>query len=386
LIDSSFRRVFGLRAFALVGALVALSQSLTAATPIRIVLAGDSTAMSYATVRPPRTGWGQVLDRFVDFPVILMGTTGRQRASQSVIAFGAAASELLPGDLFLLQLQTRQGANAIAASSGPDDATLAALRRLLAAARMAGARPVLVTPVARREFDASGHAVDVHGEAVGALKALAKQEGLPVLDLNRHSLSWLEALGSEASKSWYFQDPATGFADLADLHERGAVSIACLLIAELVEQKFIAASLVRRPLECALTPDQNAGDARRLESGVEHVDSIRQDSQNAYGSSGLAIAATLFSSAQELPMTIQRLVLHDGATLGVHRHGHEEVLYVIDGRAELTLDGGAQLIGPGSAVLVRPGSIHSLRQIGAEDLRLLSIRANGAPKDALVPR
>jgi hypothetical protein len=61
---------------------------------------------------------------------------------------------------------------------------------------------ILATPVCRRTFDAAGKLVMTHGEYPDALRAVAAEEKVPRLDLERATAAWLQATGDQASKAF----------------------------------------------------------------------------------------------------------------------------------------------------------------------------------------
>ena len=315
-------------------------------------------------------GWGQALQRFTDVPVIALANDERERASKSGVAAEGSIAGIASADLVLIQFV----APIEAPMAAPDAAALAGLRQLIATARTLGARPLLLTPMAQRVFDSEGRAPAEHDAIAEALHALAAQERIPIIDLAAISRSWLKALGPEASKAWYFHDPATGYSDLAALHERGAYSIACLVLSDLIAVQQLDPRLLTRPLDCAITERTAVPGTKTRQPLLEHIDAIPQHGIERHGSSGLALAAELFPDESTAAFGVERLVLHAGAALGVHQHLVDEIFYVISGRAELSIAGQAHAIGPGSSVMTPAGSPHSLRQVGAVDLVLLSIR------------
>jgi mannose-6-phosphate isomerase-like protein (cupin superfamily) len=352
-------------------AALAVAAAATAGNPARIVVAGDHVAVNHATARPPRMGWGQALERFVDVPVIALSAGERERASLSGVAPRSSLDEIAAGDLVLIQFVAPDAPTAAA-----DDAALAGLRQLIASARAAGAHPLLVTPAAQRVFDGGGHAPDTHAAIAAALRALAAQERIELVELGQRSRDWLEALGPVAAQAWYFHDPATGYVDDEDLDQRGAASVACLVAADLVAQRLIAPSQLKRDVECGGVVDHSSRDWRQTRpSLIEHADAIAEVQAAPHGGDGLTVAAPFFKNAPDLGIVARRRTLHDGASIGVHAHGKDEIYYVLSGRGELTLDGKAYPVGPGNAILTRDGSSHSLRQIGADDLVILIVYA-----------
>jgi hypothetical protein len=71
------------------------------------------------------------------------------------------------------------------------------LRVYIAEVRRLGANPVLVTSPQRRIFDAQGHVTNSHGAYPDAVRAVAVEEGVPIIDLTAMSTMFYEALGPE---------------------------------------------------------------------------------------------------------------------------------------------------------------------------------------------
>ncbi|HEU0306151.1 MAG TPA: hypothetical protein VFR30_04190, partial [Lysobacter sp.] len=60
--------------------------------------------------------------------------------------------------------------------------------------------PVLLTPVARRHFDASGRLQASHGEYPGLVRELAARDGVALVDMEHRSAALLQEAGAESSK------------------------------------------------------------------------------------------------------------------------------------------------------------------------------------------
>jgi lysophospholipase L1-like esterase len=112
------------------------------------------------------------------------------------------------------------------------------LRLYVEGARAKGARPVLATPVERRRFDAGGNALPTHGEYPAAMRALAVAERVPLLDIEALSLALWQALGVEATKS-YFNWTDTE-QDNTHFNPPGAIAAARLVARESVRKRVLA--------------------------------------------------------------------------------------------------------------------------------------------------
>lgn len=67
-------------------------------------------------------------------------------------------------------------------------------------------------------------------------------------------------------------------------------------------------------------------------------------------------------------------VIPPGASIGIHRHGANEELYlVLEGEGTLHLDGRSLAVHAGHVVLNRPGGEHGLVNTGTRPLRLFVV-------------
>jgi hypothetical protein len=74
------------------------------------------------------------------------------------------------------------------------------LRKYVAEARRRGATPVLITPVSRRSFGPDGKIVNNLGDFPEAVRRVAAEEKVPLIDLNAMSHRFYQAMGPEESK------------------------------------------------------------------------------------------------------------------------------------------------------------------------------------------
>ena len=129
------------------------------------------------------------------------------RSSKSFRAEGrwqAVEKSLQPGDWVIIQFghNDEKKTNATLFTT-PFGSFKTNLTRYVLETRAQGAHPILATPVARRKFDANGQLVDTHGDYVQAVRAVAAEQGVPLIDLNRRSDELLRREGPELSKKNY---------------------------------------------------------------------------------------------------------------------------------------------------------------------------------------
>ncbi len=165
----------------------------------RVVIASDSTASDYPADRAPRTGWGQLLEEVAGVSVVNHAVSGA--STRSFIDRGFlddALASLSPGDVFLVAF----GHNDPKPGERHADVFTqyaANLRRFLVGARSRGAIPVLATPVERRGARA-GDVVTTHGGYPQRVRALAREEGVALIDLALLSRRLWRELGDEGSR------------------------------------------------------------------------------------------------------------------------------------------------------------------------------------------
>lgn len=341
-------------------------------TPLRIVIAGDSTASDYDASRWPRRGWGQELPSYLDASVSVSNRAQSGRSARSFIEQGwiyGVAADLRPGDLLLIQFGHNDAKHDDPARyNEPQTAFPSWLLQYVDLARRSGATPVLLTPVARRHFVA-GQPRDLHGPYAEAVRALARTQQVALVDLNLSSLRWLAGLGEDASRDFYLHVPEQGLKDNTHFHQRGAAAVACLVLRDLLRQQLLPAVRLRRDVDCG-QPDWNeaaAGSGSRVARAGEYA----RAQASPHGGGGATTAEPLFDDVADLDLLLRKRVLPAGAGIGLHRHDKDEIYYIVSGRGRYVLDGVLYEVSAGDALLTRAGSSHALYQQGEEDLVIL---------------
>jgi pectin methylesterase-like acyl-CoA thioesterase len=210
-----------------------------------IFVAGDSTASTYAAWRSPRAGWGQALEVFTTSRVAMdnrawSGASSKSHTDRGVL--DAIAARIVPGDWLLISFG-HNDAKIDDPNRGTDPYTTYQqyLRGYLDVARLHRANPVLVTSVERRRFK-DGKAVESLGEYPEAMRALAEEEGVPLIDLQASSLDLWNQLGEEGTKDYFLWiDPGhehypDGIQDNTHFQAAGAIEVARLIAKAAVRQ------------------------------------------------------------------------------------------------------------------------------------------------------
>jgi len=165
-----------------------------------IFLLGDSTVCDQP--REPFNSWGQMLTRFFK-PGIAIANHAESgeslRSSLGAKRLDKVLSVMKPGDYLFIQYghndEKEKGEGVGAFTTYKAD-----LKKFVDGARQRGGIPVLITPVQRRSFDRDGKITNSHGDYPEAVRQVAKEENVPLIDLNAMSKPLYEAWGVEASK------------------------------------------------------------------------------------------------------------------------------------------------------------------------------------------
>ena len=174
----------------------------------RIFLAGDSTVTDQA--REPYAGWGQMLPVFFG-PQAVVANHAESGLALASFCGGRRLDKILaqlrPGDFVLIQFgHNDQKATGEAAGAFAGYAVL--LGEFVDRIRDHDGRPVLVTSAARRRFDDEGRVVESLGDFPEAMRRVATEKGVPLVDLNAMSKRLYATLGVEGSKAVFLHVPA----------------------------------------------------------------------------------------------------------------------------------------------------------------------------------
>ncbi|MBD7910757.1 GDSL-type esterase/lipase family protein [Clostridium cibarium] len=209
-----------------------------------IFLAGDSIVCDH--FEEPYTGWGQVLPSFFDEGVAVSNHAFGGRTAVSFIKESRLDDILQlikPNDYLFIQF----GHNDQKPGMFYSDANgkyKRVLREYINVARKKGAIPVLITSMPRREFGEDEKIVNTHGYYPEAVRELAKEEGVVLIDLNYKGERLVNSMGVEESKKLFlhyapgeFPGYPDGIKDNSHFCEDGAIKIAELIVEGIKENK-----------------------------------------------------------------------------------------------------------------------------------------------------
>jgi lysophospholipase L1-like esterase len=161
-----------------------------------IFLLGDSTVCDQPS--EPWNSWGQMLARFFGPGVAVANhaESGESlRSSLSAHRLEKVLSLMKPGDWLFIQYghndmkERGEGVGAFTTYK-------ASLKEFIAGARGRGGKVVLVTPMNRKSLDAEGRITNTLGDYPEAVRQTAREENLPLIDLNAMSKTFYEGLGA----------------------------------------------------------------------------------------------------------------------------------------------------------------------------------------------
>jgi pectinesterase len=160
---------------------------------VRIVLGGDSTVTDGA-------GWGAGFKKRLKPEVELINLSKGGRASGSFIQEGRWKQTLdLKPDYVLVQFgHNDQHGHGPERETDPQTTYKANMERYVDEARAAGIKPILVTPVSRRQWGPNGKINSGLTPYAEAVKQIAAEKKVPLIDLHALSIALYEKMGEKA--------------------------------------------------------------------------------------------------------------------------------------------------------------------------------------------
>jgi len=165
-----------------------------------VFLAGDSTVTDQP--REPTTSWGQMFTRFFGPEIAIANHAESGETLKSFLTglrLDKILSQMKKGDYLFIEFgHNDMKQNWPQTYVEPFTTHKQYLKVLIAEARRRGAFPVLVTPMQRRNFDGLNIRNSL-GEFPESVRQTAREENVPLIDLEKMSIALYEALGPEES-------------------------------------------------------------------------------------------------------------------------------------------------------------------------------------------
>lgn len=229
---------------------------------IKVFLIGDSTISIKEEKSYPETGWGMPFVYFFDKGVTVDNQAKNGRSTKSFIAenrWQPVVEAIKPGDYVFIQFGHNDESKDKKERYSTPDEFKANLARFVRETTEKQGIPILLTPVSRRKFDATGNALETHQEYAPLVREVARETGAALIDLDASSRALLQAFGPEQSKLLFNQlapgehpNYPQGINDNTHFNELGARKMAQLVLKDIVALKLgLAAHIVQPPVKKA---------------------------------------------------------------------------------------------------------------------------------------
>jgi lysophospholipase L1-like esterase len=194
-----------------------------AKNPVTVYLIGDSTVTDQ--MMEPWGAWGQMLPRWFRMPVLIANYAESGETTASFIGerrWAKLLSEIQTGDYVLMQFGIND-------RRIPLEQFKKYFVQFITNTRQHGATPVLVTSQNLRKLDENGKAVQTLDGYPEAMRQVAKEQNVPLIDLNTMSMKFYEALGPEKLPK--------AFVDGTHQNDYGSYELAKCVVNGIVEAK-----------------------------------------------------------------------------------------------------------------------------------------------------
>ena len=212
--------------------------------PIKVFTIGDSTMAnkSSATER----GWGMLFPQFVDASLVTVSNHAADgRSTKSFIDEGrwtTVVNQLSEGDYVLIQFGHNDEKTDASLHTDPQTTYKQNLTKFVGETRAKGANPVLLTPIVRRMFGSDGNLTHEHEEYAEAVRQLAAELDVPLIDMTLLSSQYENIAGIVGSRSLHEYFPGSEI-DNTHLCQLGAYITARCVAEQIAENNDIEIAL-----------------------------------------------------------------------------------------------------------------------------------------------
>lgn len=176
-----------------------------------LYLAGDSTVTDQDL--EPWASWGQYFTNYFN-PDVVVANYACSGLALSSFKSGNRLEKILylmqPGDYLFIEFgHNDEKAKGEGKGAWGEYTTL--MKEYVTRARKKGGIPVLITPTQRRHFNADGTLLPTHGEFPDAMRKVAQELQVPLIDVTNMTTAMYESWGDELSKKAFVFYPANTF-------------------------------------------------------------------------------------------------------------------------------------------------------------------------------
>ena len=225
----------------ILGSVVALlSFSLPIKKHVTIWMIGDSTMCQYDSSRFPLTGWGMPFAKYFDSSVTIENKARGGRSTRTFISedlWQPIVDNLKEGDYVFIQFGHNDESKSYPDRYTPPADYKTNLVKFVEESRAKKAIPVLITPVSRLKFDASGTAIETHEVYSKIVREVANEYKVPLIDLDQMSIQLFQKFGPKNAALLFMQlapgenpDYPLGVHDNTHFNTYGARHIAELVL------------------------------------------------------------------------------------------------------------------------------------------------------------
>jgi len=220
--------------------LLAMTAGVSAYAAPVVYLAGDSTVMSYGSGNYPQQGWGGRIHDLFTSGISFSNHAIGGRSSKSFVDEGRLAAILRlikPGDYLFVQFGHNDIYSDPRLHTDPYTTYKTYLAMYIDQSRQYGAIPVLVTPMGKRRYDSSGRFLNDFADRAAAMRQLAVEKGVPLIDLNAKSIAFYNGIGVAATSDVFL-------ADGIHFQEYGAGQLARLVVQGVEENRLLMRGMI----------------------------------------------------------------------------------------------------------------------------------------------
>lgn len=176
-----------------------------------IFLAGDSTVTDQDV--EPWASWGQFITNYFNSNIVIANYA---ESGATLTSFKATnrLSKILsiakPNDYLFIEF-AHNDEKIKGEGNGAWGLYTSSLKDVITKFRELGGIPILVTPTQRRAFNANGTLIETHGDFPDAMRKVASDLNVPLIDVTKMTTEMYESWGDEPSRKAFVQYPANTF-------------------------------------------------------------------------------------------------------------------------------------------------------------------------------